>query len=103
MKNKMMQTRLRIISLEFVSEHYLQLKVVSGSQPCGAVDLISEKINFNIVGRHFFKGMETIKNIQSEYKEDILVFTFRNKKHLSFNCDRTTFTKIHAYISAFQE
>ncbi|MDF2515137.1 MAG: hypothetical protein K0R59_433 [Sphingobacterium sp.] len=97
-----MPTKLKIISHEFVNESYLRLEIVSGNQPCGTIDLITEKANFNITGKYFYKGMETIKNIQLEYKGKELVFTFRNKKHLLFTCDRTVFTIIRTYTQAFQ-
>ncbi|WP_313492031.1 MULTISPECIES: hypothetical protein [Sphingobacterium] len=97
-----MSTKLRIISHEIVKEGYLRLDVVYKSRSCGTIDIIAEKINFNIPGKYFFKGMEAIKNIELEYTEGELVFTFRNRKSLAFSCDMTAFTAISMYIKSFQ-
>lgn len=93
-----MPKKLRIISYELVNEGYLRLDVVSGSQPCGSIDLIGEKINFNITGRYFFKGMETIKNIHIDYHKGELIFIFGNKKQLRLGSDRTVFTAISVFL-----
>lgn len=97
-----MVTRLKIISHEFISEEYLRLHVLARSQPCGTIDLIAEKINFNIVGKYFFKGMEAIKDIELTYSEGKLIFKFRNSKNLTVSCDMTAFTTISMHIKSFQ-
>ncbi|WP_270089878.1 hypothetical protein [Sphingobacterium sp. SYP-B4668] len=97
-----MPTNLKIISHELMDKEYLRLYVVSGSQPCGTIDLISEKINFNIVGKYFFKGMSAIKNIALKHSEERLVFKFGNSKSLSVGCDMTAFTAVSMHIKSFQ-
>ncbi|PRD54742.1 hypothetical protein [Sphingobacterium gobiense] len=96
-------TALEIRTHEIITENYLRLQVYSGNTPCGTIDFIGEKINFNIVGKYFFKGMEAIRNIKLEYKkEEILVFKFRNSKSLAVSCDMTALKSIRMYIKSFQ-
>lgn len=97
-----MLTKLKIISHEFINGDYLRLNVACGNQPCGTIDLIAKKINFNIVGKHFFKGMVSMNGIELEYQQEALVFTFRNRKRLAFNCDTIVFTTISRHVKAFQ-
>ncbi|GAA4178989.1 hypothetical protein [Sphingobacterium ginsenosidimutans] len=89
-----MPTILKIISHELVNKDYLRLNVVSGIQSCGSIDIMYGKINFNIGGKYFFKGMEFIKNVELEYKGEQLVFLFRNGRNLAINCTKEEFSTI---------
>jgi hypothetical protein len=68
-----MTTIPEITSHENITEQYLQLNIETDDLPCGSIDFISEKINFNIIGRSFFKGMVAIKDIQLEYRDGKLI------------------------------
>ncbi|MGJ1392200.1 hypothetical protein ACR78F_17620 [Sphingobacterium spiritivorum] len=46
--------------------------------------------------------MDSIKNIRLEYRDEILIFTFRNKKSLSFNCGIYEFEKISDHIRQYE-
>jgi len=97
-----MSTNLKITSHELVNEGYLRLDVVAGNQPCGTIDFIGEKINFNILGRSFFKGMEVIKNVELVYREGRLVFTFWNGKSLAFDCSLEEFEAVKAHTKFYE-
>lgn len=87
-----------------MNRSYLRLNIQTGMQPCGSVDFISDKINFNISGKSFsFKGMDSIKNITFQYGEGRLVFVFKNTKSLSFNCSVKDVEKVRAHITAYTQ
>lgn len=90
-----------ITSHDMLSERYLRLNISSGGQLCGSIDFISEKINFNIIGPSFFKGMVAIKDIELEYKDGKLVFLFQNKKNLEFNCNSKEYEKAKTHFKVY--
>lgn len=96
-----MATSLEITSHENITEDYLRLNIESGKQPCGSIDFISEKVNFNIIGSSFFKGMVAIKDIELEYKDGKLIFIFKNKKNLALNCSLKEFEKVCTHIKTY--
>ena len=96
-----MTTIPEIASHENITEHYLRLNIESGNQPSGSIDFISEKINFNISGRYFFKGMVAIKDTELEYKDGKLIFIFKNKKNLVFSCSLEEFEKVSTHIKSY--
>ncbi|QIH37087.1 hypothetical protein G6053_13585 [Sphingobacterium sp. DR205] len=87
-----------ITSHDMISENYLRLNISSGGLSRGSIDFISEKINFNISGRSFFKGMTAINQLELEYSDGKLIFIFKNKKNLEFNCSLKEFEKVNAHI-----
>ncbi|MDA3613401.1 hypothetical protein [Polluticaenibacter yanchengensis] len=95
---------LEIKSLVILDQRYLRLQVETGNRPCGAIDFIAGKINFNISsGTFIFKGMEHIKDITFEYKAGNLVFIFSNTKTLSVECRMDFFEKISAHIETYSQ
>ena len=64
-----MATVLKIALYENIMENYLRLNIKTNDQHCGSIDFISEKVNFNIIGSSFFKGMVAIKDLELEYKD----------------------------------
>ncbi|WP_454880797.1 hypothetical protein [Sphingobacterium detergens] len=96
-----MATSLEISSLENIKQDYLRLNIESGKQPCGSIDFISEKVNFNIIGSSFFKGMVAIKDIELEYKDGKLIFIFKNKKNLPINCSLEEFEKAKTHFKVY--
>ena len=90
-----------IISLDDISADYLRLNIESDNKPSGVIDFISEKINFNIIGPSFFKGMVPIRNIDLEFKDGKLIFIFDSKKKLSFDCSLEGFEKVSTHIKAY--
>lgn len=90
-----------IISLDDISTDYLRLNIQSDNKPSGSIDFISEKINFNITGPSFFKGMVPIRNIDLEFKDGKLVFIFDSKKTLLFNCNLAAFERINTHIKTY--
>lgn len=96
-----MTTVPKITSHENITEHYLKLNIETDHLTSGSVDFISEKINFNITGRYFFKGMVAIKNIQLEYNDGKLIFIFDSKKKLMFNCSSEGFEKVSIHIKTY--
>lgn len=90
-----------ITSHDMISENYLRLNISSGGLSRGSIDFISEKINFNISGRSFFKGMTAINQLELEYSDGKLIFIFKNKKNLEFNCSLKEFEKVSAHIKAY--
>ena len=103
MVNSFFRNTVVIKSCAVIEEAYLRCYIESGNQQCGSVDFISEKINFNIYGKNiFYKGMDNIKNIRLEYRDEMLVFTFMNKKSLALNCGMKEFGKISDYIRQYE-
>ncbi|MGJ1528013.1 hypothetical protein ACR79H_20335 [Sphingobacterium spiritivorum] len=103
MVNSFFTNTVVIKSCAVTEDMHLRCYIESSNQQCGSVDFISEKINFNISGKNiFYKGMDSIKNIRLEYRDEILIFTFRNKKSLSFNCGINEFEKISDYIRQYK-
>ncbi|SUI96920.1 Uncharacterised protein [Sphingobacterium spiritivorum] len=103
MVNSFFTNTVVIKSCAVIEEAYLRCYIESSNQQCGSVDFISEKINFNISGKNiFYKGMDSIKNIRLEYRDEILIFTFRNKKSLTFNCGMKEFGKISDHIRQYE-
>ncbi|SMC36974.1 hypothetical protein SAMN04488524_0007 [Pedobacter africanus] len=96
-----MTTIPEIASHENITEHYLRLNIETNDLPCGSIDFVSEKINFNICGRCLFKGMVAIKDIQLEYKDGKLIFIFKNKKNLRFNCSLKEFETVSTHIRTY--
>ncbi|EFK58948.1 hypothetical protein ACFU8T_15185 [Sphingobacterium spiritivorum] len=103
MVNSFFTNAVAIKSCAIIEEAHLRCYIESSNQKCGSVDFISEKINFNISGKNiFYKGMESIKNIRFDYKDEILVFTFSNNKSMSFNCGIYEFEKISDHIRQYE-
>ncbi|MGJ1432807.1 hypothetical protein ACR79M_14625 [Sphingobacterium spiritivorum] len=103
MVNSFFAHTVSITSCAVLEEAHLRCYVENNNQECGSVDFISEKINFNISGKNiFYKGMESIKNIRFDYKDEILVFTFSNNKSMSFNCGIKEFGEINAHIRQYE-
>jgi len=96
-----MATSLEISSLENIKQDYLRLNIKTNDHPCGSIDFISEKVNFNIIGSSFFKGMVAIKDIELEYKDGKLIFIFKSKKNLPINCNLEEFEKVSVHMKAF--
>ncbi|MGE8292913.1 MAG: hypothetical protein ACN6ON_14580 [Sphingobacterium sp.] len=95
-----METKFNIVSHEAISRNYLQLHIQSNGKPCGSVDFIAEKVNFNISYRwNFFKGMEAIKDIELQYSGGNLIFRFANKKSLVFGCTAEIYKTIRIYCA----
>lgn len=92
---------MKIISLDNISADYLRLNIESDNKPSGSIDFISEKINFNITGTSFFKGMVPIRNIDLEFKDGKLIFIFDSKKRLLFDCSLEGFEKVSAHIKTY--
>ncbi|MDR6786640.1 hypothetical protein ABIE26_005174 [Pedobacter africanus] len=90
-----------ITSHDMISENYLRLNIESSNSPCGSIDFISEKVNFNIIGSSFFKGMVAIKDIELEYKDGKLIFIFKNKKNLEFNCNSKEYEKAKTHFKVY--
>lgn len=88
-------------SHDVISENYLRLNISSGGLPIGSIDFISEKINFNISGRSFFKGMAAINQLELEYSDGKLIFIFKNKKNLALNCSLKEFEKVCTHIKTY--
>ncbi|MFA4870761.1 MAG: hypothetical protein WC623_21370 [Pedobacter sp.] len=96
-----MTTIPEIASHENITEHYLRLNIEKDNLPCGSIDFISEKINFNISGRYFFKGMVVIEDTKLEYSNGRLIFIFKNKKNLVFSCSLEEFEKVSTHIKSY--
>lgn len=99
-----MQPAIEIKSTEIIGNKQLICYIENKDSPCGSIDFISEKINFNISGASFsFKGMEYIKNITLEYTPEELVFIFSNKKKLLVNCHLRIYEKISTHIKNYEQ
>jgi len=96
-----MATSLEITSHENIKQHYLRLNIKTNDHPCGSIDFISEKVNFNIIGSSFFKGMVAIKDIELEYKDGKLIFIFKNKKNLEFYCNSKEYEKVRTHFKVY--
>lgn len=97
------ETKLKIASHEIVNEEYLRLEFYSANNPCGSIDFIKEKVNFNISCRaNFFKGMEMLKNIKMIYEDEKLAFKFRNNKSLVLHCPLAIYSIISAIMQVLK-
>lgn len=97
-----MPDSIEIKSYEMIGKDHIIFLAENNGSPCGSIDFISEKINFNISSNRFiFKGMEYIKNLSLEYQDENLLFTFSNKKRLSVNGSTAVFEKMTAHIKAY--
>lgn len=92
-----------IKSHEILDKDHLRCFVENKNSPCGAIDFIADKVNFNIsCKRIFFKGMDNIKNIILNYENEKLVFTLSNKKTLSFKCNPKEFEAISTHFKNYK-
>lgn len=99
-----MQYTISIKSHASLGETYLQFHIENENSPCGTIDFIAEKINFNIsCNRLIFKGMERIKELSLEYKDESLVFIFSNEKKLSVNGSTAVFEKMIGHIKTYRD
>lgn len=88
---------------EILDQRHLKLYIADNNGPCGSIDFIADKINFNIsCKRNLFKGMEPIQKIQSNYQKEQLVITLSNKETLSFKCSVQVFEQINAHIERYK-
>lgn len=88
-----------ITSHEIIKEDYFRLMVQSDNRPCGFVDFIADKVNFNISCKNdFFKGMESIVNITFKYEKDRLFVVFKNKRPMVFTCKVKILEQISHHI-----
>jgi len=98
-----MSATISIKSHEVIDKGHVRFNVENKSSPCGSIDFISGKINFNISCSGFvFKGMEYIKDISLEFKDESLVFTFSNKKSLSVDGSTAIFETMIAHIKVYR-
>lgn len=99
-----MPDTVEIKSYKIIDKGYVIFYLENNGSPCGSIDFISGKINFNIsCNRLIFKGMERIKELSLEYKDESLVFIFSNKKKLSVNGSTAIFEKMTGHIKTYRD
>lgn len=93
---------LHVHTQEQINDHYLRLDMLWENQPCGTIDLIAGKINFNLLGKKFFKGMAFLDSLQIEHDGERCIVLFQGGKTLIFGCRTETFSAIDHHVRKFR-
>lgn len=98
----MIRQNLTITSHENKAEDYIRLNIQTHDKPCGYIDIIADKINFNISFENvFFKGIESINKNTIEYRENNLLFKLKDGQQMSYKCCPKAFEYLSKHIKCY--
>jgi hypothetical protein len=100
----MIRQNLTITSHENKAEDHIRLNIQTDDKTCGYIDIIADKINFNISFKNVsFKGIESIDKNTIEYRESRLLFKFKDGQQMYYRCCPKAFEIISKHIKCYAD